>query len=75
MANGQSDKSKDVIRESLKDKTLLSVAEASLYFNIGQRTLREALKKEDCPYRFTVGNRLKVKRQELEDYIAENNCI
>ena len=64
-----------VSRDQLAEKTLLSVAEASVYFGIGQNTLRAALKKEDCPYRFAVGNRVKVKRQELESYIAEHSCI
>lgn len=59
--------SKIVGRVPLNEKLNLTVAEAAVYSGIGQNTIREWLKKEDCPFLLWVNDKkLVIRRKEFE---------
>lgn len=54
---------------SLEHKYLLTVKEASEYFNIGENKLRELTNDEDCPFVVWNGNKRLIKRKEFEKFL------
>ena len=60
----------------MQEKILLSIAEASQLFGIGQHRLREIMKDDyNCIYHLTVGRAIKVKRKPFEEYIRKAEQI
>ena len=59
----------------IKDKWLLTIEEASFYFNIGQTTLREMLKDETCPFCLRVKSKYLIKRVVLEKWLLQQYSI
>ena len=60
----------------LGEKMNLSIAEASVYTNIGQVTLRRWMKEPDCNFVFWIGpQKSLIRRQELEDYIRSKDVF
>ena len=54
----------------IKDKTILSVKEASALFGIGQHRLREILRDDDeCRYHFMIGRIIRIKKAEFENFL------
>lgn len=59
------------LEEYHNEKLNLTVAEAAVYSGIGQNTIREWLKKEDCPFLLWVNDKkLVIRRKEFEDFFA-----
>ena len=54
---------------SLSEKALLTLEEASAYFNIGICKMRELTNDENCPYVLWNGNKRLIKRQLLEEHL------
>jgi len=60
----------------MEDKLLLSIAEASHLFGIGQHRLRAILRDDyDYKYHLLVGRVIKVKRKPFEEYIYNTQQI
>lgn len=57
------------------EKFILTIREASLYFNIGQNKISELLDIPDCPFVLRRGTKKLVKREEFEKYIQKTDCI
>ena len=53
------------------EKALLTVDEASAYFNIGVNKLRELTNDENCPYVLWSGSRRLIKRKPFEEYLSK----
>ena len=54
---------------ALSQKSLLTLEEASAYFNIGVCKMRELTNDENCPYVLWNGNKRLIKRQLLEEHL------
>ena len=54
---------------SLSEKALITLEEASAYFNIGVCKMRELTNDEICPYVLWNGNKRLIKRQLLEEHL------
>lgn len=55
----------------VQEKFLLSIAETSRIFGIGQHRLREIIREDyECKYHLTVGRVIKIKRKPFEEYIT-----
>lgn len=60
----------------MQEKLLLSIAEASRLFGIGQHRLREIIRDDyDCEYHLTIGRVIKVKRKPFEKYVNKAQQI
>ena len=60
----------------MQEKVLLSVAEASHLFGIGQHRLRKIIGEDyDCKYHLTLGRVIKIKRKPLEEYLNKVQAI
>ena len=59
----------------VKDRTLLTVEEASAYSGIGTHKLRELSEREDCNFVFWVGNKRMFKRRLLDEYIEKTYSV
>lgn len=59
----------------LKDKFLLTVEEASIYFGIGRNKLRELSDSDDCPFVIWNGGHRKIKRTEFEKFLLEQYSV
>lgn len=55
------------------EKVTLTIEEASAYSNIGEKSIREALKNPSCPFAFSVGRKSLVKRKEFDNYISKHS--
>lgn len=54
----------------MTEKLLLSIAEASQLFGIGQNRLRKIVQEDyKCIYHLTIGRLVKIKRKPFEEYI------
>ncbi len=60
---------------SIKDKYVLTPAEASDYSNIGLRKIEDMLREPNCPFVLRNGNKKMVKRKEFEQFLDENCSI
>lgn len=54
---------------ALSQKSLLTLEEASAYFNNGVCKMRELTNDENCPYVLWNGNKRLIKRQLLEEHL------
>ena len=54
---------------SIEHKYLLTIKEASQYFNIGENKLRELTNDSDCPFVLWNGNKRLIKRKEFEKFL------
>lgn len=60
----------------MKDKFLLTIQEASDYFNIGEVKLRQFINKhQDDNWWLSVGKRKMIKREMFEDYLRTLKTI
>ena len=59
----------------LTEKYNLTLEEAALYFNIGQKKLKEISNSDRCSFVLWCGNRRLFKRKELEKYISKSYSI
>ena len=57
------------------DKFGLTIEEASQYFGIGQKKLRQMTAAEDCPYVLWVGGKRLIRRQDMEEYLKKQFSI
>ncbi|MCR5383149.1 MAG: excisionase family DNA-binding protein [Saccharofermentans sp.] len=53
------------------EKALLTIDEASAYFNIGVNKLRELTNDENCPYVLWSGSRRLIKRKLFEEHLSD----
>jgi excisionase family DNA binding protein len=52
------------------EKYLMSIPEAAKYFNIGKSSFRRFVKEhEDAEWRLSIGNKVMIKREMLEEYL------
>ncbi len=66
-------KNKDV---EIKDKVLLSVSEASMLFNIGEKKLRNLISNyPQADWMFYIGQRMMIKRKKFEEFILNTESI
>lgn len=77
-----SDKPNDEILSSnsnidipISQRAVLSVREASVYARISRETLRELLRKPDCPFAIQIGKRMLVKRRQFDEFLDNTNKI
>lgn len=60
----------------IKDKYLMSIEEASLYFHIGEKKLRTIIENNpNAGYFLTYGNRILIKRKKFEKFIDSIDSI
>lgn len=59
----------------IKDKINLTIKEASLYSNIGEKTIRMLLKEKSCPFLLKIGTKQLIKRVEFEKYLNNKHFI
>lgn len=50
-------------------RSTLTIAEAVKYTGIGRGTLYEMTDREDCPFVLWIGNKRRIKRRAIDDYI------
>lgn len=58
----------------ISEKALLTMEEASVYYNVGLPKLRE-LTDGDCPYVLWNGKRRLIKREKFEEYLLDLDFI
>lgn len=51
------------------EKLNLTVEEAAAYSNIGQGTLRDLLRKPNCPFVLYIGSKMLIKRKAFEQFV------
>lgn len=57
-------------------KHLLTIQEASQYFNIGEKTLRRLIQENNtAPYLLTNGAKVLIKRRLFEQFLNETSAI
>lgn len=52
------------------EKFLLTVAEATAYFGIGEKKIRELAKEPDTDFTVKNGNKLLIRRKDFEKYLS-----
>ena len=57
---------------NIKDKYLLTIKEAALYFNIGENKLRELTNDYNCSFVIWNGNKRLIKRKEFERFLDDS---
>lgn len=55
----------------IQERYMLSIKEASLYFNIGIKKLRRMAENNDGDFALYLGNRFLICRQKFEEYLLE----
>lgn len=60
---------------SISEKSLLTLEEASAYFNIGVCKMRELTNDENCPYVLWNGSKRLIKRKPFEDFLYNSYSI
>lgn len=55
------------------EKFSLTIQEASEYFGIGTKKIRELLHEPDCDFVFYIGKKTLIKRKKMEEYV--NNTV
>ena len=60
---------------AIADKALLTLEEASKYFNIGINKLRAMTNEENCPYVVWNGSKRLIKRKPFEEYLYSSYSI
>ena len=60
----------------IKDKYCLTVEEAAVYFNIGEKSLRKVIANNlNADYLLYVGVKVLIKRKMFEDYVDSIHAI
>ena len=60
---------------TLSQKSLLTLEEASAYFNIGVCKLRELTNDEHCPYVLWNGSKRLIKRKTFEEFLYNSYSV
>lgn len=66
---------KEKIEIPIWKKLNLTLDEAIAYSNIGRDTLKNELKKPDCPFLLKKGSHVLIKRKEFEKYFEQVSSI
>lgn len=59
----------------LSEKALLTLEEASCYFNIGVNKLRELTNDDNCPYVLWNGSKRLIKRKPFEEFLYNSYSV
>ena len=60
---------------ALSQKSLLTLEEASAYFNIGVCKIRELTNDENCPYVLWNGSKRLIKRKLFEEFLYNSYSV
>ncbi len=60
---------------ALSQKSLLTLEEASAYFNIGVCKMRELTNDENCPYVLWNGSKRLIKRKTFEEFLYNSYSV
>jgi len=60
---------------ALSQKSLLTLEEASAYFNIGVCKMRELTSDENCPYVLWNGSKRLIKRKPFEEFLYNSYSV
>lgn len=60
---------------TLSEKALLTLEEASAYFNIGVCKIRELTNDENCPYVLWNGSKRLIKRKPFEEFLYNSFSV
>lgn len=60
---------------SISEKSLLTLEEASAYFNIGVCKMRELTNDENCPYVLWNGSKRLIKKKSFEEFLYKSYSI
>lgn len=60
---------------ALSQKSLLTLEEASAYFNIGVCKMRELTNGENCPYVLWNGSKRLIKRKPFEEFLYNSYSV
>ena len=60
---------------ALSQKSLLTLEEASAYFNIGVCQMREITNDENCPYVLWNGSKRLIKRKPFEEFLYRSYSV
>jgi excisionase family DNA binding protein len=60
---------------ALSQKSLLTLEEASAYFNIGVCKMRELTNDENCPYVLWNGSKRLIKRKPFEEFLYRSYSV
>jgi len=60
---------------ALSQKSLLTLEEASAYFNIGVCKMRELTNDENCPYVLWNGSKRLIKRKPFEEFLYNSYSV
>ena len=60
---------------ALSQKSLLTLEEASAYFNIGVCKMRELTDDENCPYVLWNGSKRLIKRKPFEEFLYNSYSV
>ena len=60
---------------SISEKSLLTLEEASAYFNIGVCKMRELTNDENCPYVLWNGSKRLIKRKLFEEFLYRSYSV
>lgn len=66
---------KEVPRVDIKDKILLTVAEAAVYSGISETTLRSRLKEGNYDFILKNGTKIMFKREKFKKYLESVDAI
>ena len=69
------EKQKEKIQIPIWEKANLTIQEAAVYFNIGEKKLREMSNNPKCKFALFVGNKCLIKRKSLEEYLKHTSYI
>ncbi len=59
----------------ISEKALLTVDEASEYFNIGSQRIRDLTNDDNCPYVLWIGTKRLIKREMLKEFLYSQYSI
>ncbi len=60
---------------ALSQKSLLTLEEASAYFNIGVCKMRELTNDDNCPYVLWNGSKRLIKRKPFEEFLYRSYSV
>ena len=60
---------------ALSQKSLLTLEQASAYFNIGVCKIRELTNDENCPYVLWNGSKRLIKRKPFEEFLYNSYSV
>ncbi len=60
---------------ALSQKSLLTLEEASAYFNIGVCKMRELTNDDNCPYVLWNGSKRLIKRKPFEEFLYNSYSV